>query len=117
VAADFAQLENGEELDTVELAMEWFKNLFLVLAEVNQSVAGQNTSLLSDERLERLHRWFMLSHIDPDNLEPVDASLRTIDGRSPWNANVRPPDQSILGSGTYGCVFRAGTDTLSKSAP
>jgi len=107
LAADFAQLENGEELDTVELAMEWFKNLFLVLAEVNQSVAGQNTSLLSDERLERLHRWFMLSHIDPDNLEPVDASLRTIDGRSPWNANVRPPDQSILGSGTYGCVFRA----------
>jgi len=40
-------------------------------------------------------------------LEPVNAGLRRIDEGSPWTAGMQPPNKSILGSGAYGCVFRA----------
>jgi len=102
--ADFAQPKKGEQLDTVALASEWLKNLFLGCAEVDQSVAGSGTSAFGSERL---HRWLTSSHLDVACLEPLDTSLEKIDAASKWTPGVHPPPSSVLGSGAYGCVFRA----------
>jgi len=102
--AEFAQLEKDEEPDTVALATEWLKNLFLGCTEVDQSDEASDSALIGGERLRH---WFTSSHIDPACLEPVSANCRKVEMLSRWTAGVHPPQKSILGSGAYSVVFLA----------
>jgi len=95
-----AEFAGQEAPDATALALQWARNFFAAMA-------ADPAGVRANPSLSRLTRLFQLVKVREEDLVPVDERGREVSVPGGWNPGEQVPGRSVLGQGSYGCVWRA----------
>mmetsp|Transcript_21032 Transcript_21032/g.66443 ORF Transcript_21032/g.66443 Transcript_21032/m.66443 type:complete len:635 (+) Transcript_21032:95-1999(+) len=98
-----AESGGAEESEPLEVAMQWMRTFITKCAEAAAGPDETPTHL----NQERLRRFFTYAQMDAGCLVPVDKFGHDVNVPLRWRPGMMVPVKAILGSGAYGCVWRA----------
>lgn len=96
----------GEASDTMALALKWNNNFFTTLGKDGTSTSFQ-------PNLQRFARFLSSVTLKEEDLVPVNEKGRPVSVPSRWNPGMPVPEEAVLGTGSYGSVWRA-RDRMTK---